>query len=250
MKISQIQIVVGFEFDQAILLSCGPALKSLKNKLKGQIFTISAPEEAPPSLPRAVVKLEDTIFELALDRIQTTARPPAHVSHDIKQAIHFARQRVLSFLEVLGGAIPVYRWSGIITNIQFPETPLQSRSASEASTPIFDRLISVNRHGKELGSFEFKFAVKEADYFVGYLIAGYERRHISIKVSTEESTPVLLNSDEFPVIDAGIEIQIDINNKPTAALSSPANDIDKIINRQLDAVRELKSDLNLEGLIE
>lgn len=247
MKISQLQIVTGFQQDNAVLLSCGPALKALEGKLRGQLFTINAPEDAPASLPRAVLKLEDTIFNLALDRLQVTTRPPAHVADDLSHAMQFARQRTLPFIEGFIDVIPAYQWTGIIVEIEFPENPMRSNSAAEAAIPVFDRLVKIDRRSLELSSFQLKFAVKDADYFVGYSIQAYEGRQLNIAVPP--GAKVVVDPKDFPLSEVGVEVVVDINNKSAVSSSDPIGDVNIILDKQINVIRELKSYLNLEGLV-
>ncbi len=48
MKITRQEIVVSFEIDPSIVLSCGSAIKNAQKKLGGRILSINAPDDAPP----------------------------------------------------------------------------------------------------------------------------------------------------------------------------------------------------------
>ena len=62
MKITRQETVISFEIDKSIVLTCGSAIKNAQKKLGGRILSINAPEDAPPSMPRVILRLEDTIL--------------------------------------------------------------------------------------------------------------------------------------------------------------------------------------------
>ena len=117
MKITRQEIVISFEVDTSIVLTCGSAIKNAQKKLGGRILSINAPEDAPPSMPRVILRLEDTILHLGLDRIQITTIPPAHVSNDIEKSSKFTLQRLTSLLSEILLSMPKYNWAGVLQNL-------------------------------------------------------------------------------------------------------------------------------------
>ena len=94
MKISRQEIVVSFEIDSSIVLTCGQAIKNIQKKLGGNILSINTPEDAPPFTPRIILNLKDTIMHLGLDRVHIITIPPSHVSDEIEKSSKFTFQRV------------------------------------------------------------------------------------------------------------------------------------------------------------
>ena len=73
MKITRQEIVVSFEIDPSIVLSCGSAIKNAQKKLGGRILSINAPDDAPPSMPRIILRNVDEITSTTMHH---SFRPP------------------------------------------------------------------------------------------------------------------------------------------------------------------------------
>jgi hypothetical protein len=78
------------------------------------------------------------------------------VSDEIEKSSKFTFQRFNSLLSELRPSIPRYLWAGIISTIGYPEKGMKNTSAIEATTPVFDKLIKIDRKNKELSSFQGK----------------------------------------------------------------------------------------------
>lgn len=241
------QIVSAFEIEQSIVLSIGPSLKQLQKRLGGQLLTINAPDGAPPPLPRIVLKLEDTILKIGLDRFDITTRPPSHVSQDMVKSCKFAGQRASAIISELTPYI-LYKWSGVITTFEYPEEPLISKSAIEAAKPIFDKLINIDRGDRDLSSFQLQFGLKDNDHFKNYTIGAFEGREIKLDSPLNKGF-VEIDFKEHPVFECGIQIILDVNNKPCVANKDPLEDINTIFSKQIDLYSNFSSDLNLEGIL-
>jgi len=248
LRIAQFQIVVVFDVDESIVLSCGPHLKELKKNLGGRLLHINVPDGAPPPLPRAVLKSKDTILKLGLDRFDITSVPPSHITDDMAKAAHFARERSTSIISMLEPAMPDYKWSGIISVVEYPEEPVVSNSGLEIATPIFDRLLNVDRKERELGSFQLQFGFQEDHYFINYTLDTFEQRKIEVPLSAQEGF-IAIDVKDYPLTACGAKLTIDINNKVKRSKESPVTDINMILEKQLEVFENVLSDLNLEGVI-
>ena len=245
MKVRQIQIVSVFKIDNSIILSIGPSLKQLKNKLGGQIVPINNPDNSPPPLPRIVLQLKDTLLQIGLDRFDISLKPPLHISEDLSESFKFAKQRAGSIISEFISHVS-YKWSGIITTFSFPEQPLVSKSGIETVRPIFDRIININRNNRELVSFQLQFGFKDDDFNINYNISGFEERNISISPPIHGFLEVELN--KFPVNNCGIQVILDINNKLGDNIN-PLEDIDRLFDKQSNLFSSISTDLNLKGIL-
>lgn len=249
MKVVSFQIVVIFEIDESIVLSCGTALKELQKKLGGRILSINAPDDAPPPLPRAVLKAKDTILKVALDRFDITTAPPSHVAEEIERALQFARQRFEPFVKHLETAMPKYEWAGVVSELEFPDQSKLCKSGSEAAAPVFDRLVNIDRKNRELGSFELKFGMRHDEHFVNYSITGFESRKVALPVPSQKRGFFSVDISDYPLIDCGVKISLDVNNRPASTKVGPIEDVDQILEKHLILTRSLISNLNLEGVL-
>ncbi len=248
MKIARQEIVISFEIDTSIVLTCGSAIKNAQKKLGGRILSINAPEDAPPSMPRVILRLEDTILNLGLDRIQITTIPPAHVSNDIEKSSKFTLQRLASLLSEILPSMPKYNWVGVISEIKYPEDPLRSNSANEAAMPIFDKLINIDRKNKDLSAFQIQYGVRDEQYFVTYTVGAFEGRQIELKAPHQPGFFVADLSD-YPLLECGVRVLVDINNKPNKHNENPTKDIEDILLKKTSLVANIAEDLNLQGVL-
>ncbi len=250
MKINRQEIVVSFELDTSIILTCGSALKKIHDKLGGRIISINVPEDAPPPLPRVVLKLEDTILNIGLERFQITVNPPSHVQDSIEKTSTFTFRRASSILSELIPFMPRYNWAGIISEVQYPEKPLKNKSAIEAATPIFDKLVKIDRNNKKLSAFQIQFGIKEDQHFITYTIDAYETRQIELLTPEQKGFhQIVIDASKFPVTDCGIKILVDINNKPNEHNQNPLDDLENIFLKQKTTIDEIPNNLNLKGLL-
>lgn len=249
MKISRQEIVISFEIDQSIVLTCGSAIKNAQNKLGGQILSINAPDDAPPSMPRVILKLKDTILNIGLNRIQIITIPPSHVSDNIEKSSKYTLQRIEPFLFELLPSIPKYFWAGVITEIEFHEDPLKCNSANEAAVPIFDKLINIDRKNKELSAFQLQYGIKDDQYFITYTLSAFEGRQVEFKMPSKKIGYFLLEPSEYPLTECGIRILLDTNNKPNKNNKNPSKDIEDILSKQNYLGVNIVEDMNLQGML-
>jgi hypothetical protein len=246
--IQRYEIVVAFDVEENIVLSCGPFLKKLQTDLGGRVFMINAPDDAPPPLARVVLKLEDCILNVGLDRFYITAIPPSHVAQDAKKSSNYARQRIFSMISELMPAVSAYRWSGIIAELDFPEDPLRNKSALEAAVPVFDRVMKIDRRNRKLGSLEIRFGFRDDQYFVNYMVTTFERRSIKLPKPPKRGV-FAVELSEHPLTACGIEILVDVNNKPACSGGDPNKDIELILDKHMELYENLPKEVGLEGML-
>lgn len=248
MKINNYEVVIAFEIDETIVLSLGPSLKAIQKNLGGELIPINAPEDAPPPLPRIILKLSDSLLKLAIDRISISINPPSHVKSNVNKSSKFALQRSVSIIKDLLALIPPYKWCGIITDLEFPSDPNSYNIALKAVTPIFDKLINIDRSDKELATFQLQYGFKEDSHFINYTISGYENRNIKL-IGNKKKGFVNIPIDDQIVTECGVKIILDINNKPGGAIEDPVKDIEYILGKINKLSATLPDDLNLKGIL-
>jgi hypothetical protein len=247
-KINSYEVVLVFEIDETVVLSLGPSLKKLQRNLGGRLIPINAPEDAPPSLPRFILKLNDSMLKLAIDRISISIKPPSHVQSNISKSSKFALQRTVSIIRDLLTSIPQYQWCGIVTQLEFPSKSSSYNSAIEAITPVSDKLVNIDRSSMDLASFQLQFGMKENSFFTTYTISGYETRDMKL-IPKDKVGFVTIGPADYIITECGIRIMLDINNKPGGATEDPIKDIENILNKTNELSGSLPTDLNLEGII-
>ena len=249
MKIKRQEVIISFEVDQSIVLTCGSAIKNAQQKLGGEILTINTPADAPPSMPRIILKLKDAYINIGLDRIQITTIPPSHVSNKIEESSKFTLQRITPLLEELLDVIPKYLWGGVITELNYPEEPLKSKSSNQLATPIFDKLIDIDLNGMELSSFQLQYGIKDDQYFVTYTISTYEDRQVKVEVPSTPGQFIRLDSNDYVLTECGVGIILDTNNRPSHNITNPLEDIFGMLDKQETLINKITENNNLQGVI-
>jgi hypothetical protein len=247
MIISGIQVVSTYELDKTIVLTCGPTLKQIQKKIGGILLPINIPADAPPSLPRVSMKLVDAILNVSLDRLQITMVPPAHISSDVAAAVAYVTNRTKTMIADLIPILPLYGWSGVILEFEYPSVNALVTTGATASTPIFDRLLRLDRAGREMAAFQFQFGYVEDGFYVNYTLSGYEKR--TIPTIKPQVGVVHLDVTELPIAEVGVGIIMDINNKQKIKTTNPIEDIQTILIKHIDKYKNLGKELNLEGII-
>jgi hypothetical protein len=242
-------VVTVYSIDESIVLSCGPSLKQLNNNLNGRVININVPDNSPPNLPRIILKADDILLKVCLDRLETTMLLPSHIRNDMKSVTQFAKERSNLINSLLLDCIPKYEWCGIITEVDFPEEPLNSKSGAESITPFFDKIINISRKEKDLCSLELQFGFIEDGYNIIYKISGYEERKVEVNFPVKTRFQAIEFAD-FPLEKCGTKVIIDVNNKPTRKSNDdPIDDINSMLNKQISLSETLIDDLNMGGII-
>jgi hypothetical protein len=245
-RISKIEVVTVFELDEAILFSCGPALKDAQKAVGGRLLSINTPEDAQPSLPRAVMRMKDAVFNVALDRFQFVTVPPSHTSASVSESIDFAKHRVLGLLDILSGVMPIYQWTGVIIELEYPKTE-RSKSAIEAISPTAARLLNIPNVTEGLVSFNVTYGRQDNGFYINYFLGGYERRKIEIR--NPKPGFISLDQNEFAMEECGIGVTLDINNRVATERVGPKSDLEKIFVVQASRIESLSDDLNLVDIL-
>ena len=242
MRVANIQVVAGFERDDEILLSAGKYLQKLSRELGVSMPKMSVPGSAPPEAPRAIIPGSTTLIQVGLNRAELFAPPPDHIAGNFESAADFGLQAANRFLLELMTVVR-YAWVGAVSTINFPAKAIET--LMKAATPVSDRLVNVPRKDRELSHLNLQIGFKEDPFHVTYSISGYEIRTGTISRPATRSIDV----STVPVTETGIEIRLDINNKPQEAKRGLKTDLPGVFEMKKARFRTLKDDLNLEGIL-
>jgi hypothetical protein len=225
-----------------ILLKCGQVISRISEQLKTKVQLLDVPEIAPPEAPRAMIRLNDSIFNIGLNRLETVVFPPSHIVNDLQQSLLFAEKR---FNQVFSEVFNFINgeWSGVIVNLEYPNP--DKKSPLETVEPVFDSLIKIDRSNKELSTFQLKFGYKENPFNKNFTINGYSKKAISIKALNQMPQDIPIeNFDE-----AGIAISIDINNRLAGNQVKIEEEIKSLINETLSINDNLNEYIGLNSYI-
>jgi hypothetical protein len=241
MRIARVDIVVTFEKDEEIVLSAGAALKRICADNQGKIIPVNAPAESPPEIPRALVRLpDDVVLNVGLNRFQVSAKPPSHVENGLEASLRFASNRGVEMLQQLLATTKPYGWAGVVAQVQYPDSRTPIVSATEAVTPLFDRLLRVGRRGRPLASFQVQYGLHDDWLIRTYSLSGYETRRLVVSAA---GTPRV---SELPIEESGITLTLDVNNRNHVGQTDPAEDIRTLVSAMRDDAGRIPRELGLE----
>jgi len=211
-------------------------------------MNINAPDAAPPELPRALVKLEDTIVQIGLNRFQLVMTPPSHVACDYGAAAEFARSRSLPVLERLFESGQAYEWAGMIGVVEFPAAEQEGVTSLDAASPVAARMLSLPDDAPPLASFNLQVGFRHGDYYRNYTVSGYDKKRIEIRPNPATGAPTPQVA-EFKSVEVGVQLTIDVNNKPIEEHGTFADEIAATMEEHARAFFSYDQELRLGGLL-
>lgn len=209
MRIDSLRFIAEIEQDHEIHLGCGPLLKRLEEESKGSLILPSVPSNSPPDVPRAILKTSDTVLALCWSRIELNVTPPTQIRENYNACMDLLHSRLQEFFFPVFDIVDGYRWSGLITVHLYPEA---SKSIPDALAPIFDHLLSIDRGGRTLGSFNLQYGFIEEGHNKTFSISGYENRDLLVARDLELKNK-FIPIEALPLNEAGVQLVLDINNK-------------------------------------
>jgi len=229
--IAQVVFVVGYAQDKSIrrkIVDIEDALKDLLDDSIPQSNHIS--DDMPPQLPRIVI--ENNRKGLSINFSQVAAHIVINVDNSngktmdvIKQSIY---KKVHTFYASIKKVIGEENLNdiGTVIAIRYPIEPF-GRNFSEVARFVQERFFKVSPLG-ESATAGFNIGYKDADnFFVTLTLDMYQMAMGEIK---DLPIGVTIDINTLPISESGIELKIDVNNKP---FGTTIDNIDKI---ELDKV--------------
>lgn len=246
MNVMSIQLVSSYQIDKEITLTCGQELKGLEKELKGKLFLPSVPDSAPPEAPRAILKTNDSILAIGWNRIELNVTPPSHIASNFDGCLGFLQARMSQIFPRLLSTINGYQWSGVIVNLNYPSKGFSSHA--EAAAPLFDEIIKVDRKGRPLTAFQLQFGYEERNLNHLFIVSGYEARDLKLPQLQQNQT-ICVDLEKIPVVETGIKVGIDINNKRAQGKTDWQVDVNNIISAQKEVFGNIGEILHFEGVL-
>lgn len=249
MRVAKFQIAVAFDVQPGLILSLGPTIKNLAERTQGQIHQLSVGDpNFPPDVPRIVVQTKQFLVNISLNRFDIHVIPPRQLQQNHSASALFAETAATDVLNQLMKCHIDYMWSGVVAHVKFPTaTPLLSASA--AVEPVFKRLVAFQPSSKPLSSFEMRFGYQDDDLFRSTRICGYSSRGLRTRPNTSPSQPITQPSNMREIVETGIQIFIDVNNKPSMERKGPLEDLKRLFEVCEKTIVSLPKELNLQDIL-
>jgi hypothetical protein len=246
MKIKKFQIVTSFKPNSEILYSS--IFPQIKDRLNGKLLNLNVPTNSPPETPRLVISSNDTVLNVGLNRFDLHVSIPGHIANDTESCMDYLKVKSNSLFGSLFKELKItYTWSGVVAHLDFPFG--DKRPSKEIIKLIFDKLIAIDRSERELSSLNIRFGFIEGKFNKLFTISGYESKDITVpKLKAGQS--LRLEMSKFPIAESGIQILLDINNKPNLGKNNSSLDDVKEIYKNLESSCEsILADLNLSEVL-
>lgn len=241
-------MVSAFTLDETVLLTTGREIQELNGLLESRLVPLNVPEAAPPELPRLVLQTKSLVLNVCLNRFQFMLTPPDHVAGSYDETLEYVTKQVRPHLAVLFGSSVEYEWSGMVTTTKYPKDLDTTPTAIAAVRPVFEQLIDLDWNSDELASFNLKVGRTSGGYFKTFEISGYAIRHFDVMATPGRR--FVVDHSEGEIAEVGLQMQVDVNNKPTASGGSATEDYDLVAAEHQMAFLGMPESLQLSEIIE
>ena len=250
MRIESIQVAIAFKKQDDILYILGQEIVKFQQKFNAQKQLTNVPESTPPELPRLSILVPNFIVNIALNRIDIISNIPPNISNDQKTSLNYIYKIVEEVFDTLLNGKIEYQWIGIVINTEYSKKAT-AKTPLIAVEPIYDIILNIPRKERDLASFNLQFGFVEKPFYINYFIGGYEKANFVFNGPVNTGVSIDLTNAKKEIIDTGISIKVDVNNKiqETKNQKNIINDFTSIIRKcelLLDSVIE---DLNLEKIL-
>lgn len=252
-RITNIQIANSFSLNELLYHSAVSVLKEAESTLNGSTSITNVPDDAPPVVPRVVLRSDDCVLQISQERIQLVVYLPDQVSSNLDKAIKFAREKYKSWTRETTDKLNFqYTWTGVIGELEFPNPGSPVTTVDKVTAPVFDKMLSFfNRKNDPVCTLDLNFGVTRSNKYINYRVKGYETRHGVIEVPPGGPNRLNLNAKDFQLEESGITVIVDVNNKPGIGSNrDPKSDSLELLRTLSSLTNTVTSDLSLEGIIE
>jgi hypothetical protein len=248
MKINQAQVGIIFMPDKEIVFTIGGSLKKLQEKYKGNVQLLNnIPEFASPDTPRIIYGSSNFLINVSLMRLDIVINLPIHIASSYDKVLVYVNSIIYDIATIVVDDNVKYDWTGLILTIEYPKSGEKNKSSLTYSAPVFDRIVKIDRNEKQLASFGLQYGFLEDSYYINYNIGGYEKINIqmpSLPISIQQ-----LSNPNTEIIESGISITIDINNRPHTTKKKYFEDFTDIAKMAEKKLKSVIADTNLSGLL-
>ncbi len=247
MKVHACHIVITYDFSDAFLLEIGPKINTIRKSLKTTFQQLNIPQGAPPETPRYLLKYQFGVIIICLYRIEIIVHPPLQINKSFVQSIEMSTQEALKILGILSGMELIYKWCGIVSEIEYKLS--DNLSANKVVTPLFDNIFKIERKDKDLSSFQLQFGFFDEGVSKNFTLSGYEALDINIPLNPLGNFKFEIKPGEGKISESGLNVRLDINNKNSTENSTPDKDILVITEKCKTTFHDLPQLLKYEGLV-
>jgi hypothetical protein len=237
-SVKTLQIAVIFERDSNIQYSLGSVLARYSKSGVFKISELPNPPNSPPNVPKLSVHTKQFIINISQERFDFYLTIPSQISHEPLKVLSYA-QSATDILKKEFLPCVNYLWCGVVVDFNYPYKDKTSRM-----NMLFDRTLKIDRNEKDVATFELKYGYKENDYFLNFILSEYQSYEIVKRLKPNE----VISINDGDLMERGITIKLDINNRPAIPNQLFAEDLSEIIKLIIPLANKVLKNNNLEGI--
>lgn len=247
MRVRRVNVVFEFNIDRDIILSIGTKIKSIQKNFNAKIQMLNVPTAVPPDAPRLIIVIENFVINVSLNRFEYAVEIPPHINSNINSSLNYVSAKIENIYKYLVVDNDSYNWSGVVATLEFPSK--DKNKSIDLMVPIFDRIIGIDRRGHDLASFQLQFGFHEEGIFRNFTLSGYETFNLQLVNPNNSDIVLFENKLDSEIIESGISVIVDINNRPQKNHNDAFSEFEKILSDLQSAVKDIPNILNLGGIV-
>jgi len=225
-----IRIVSTHDIKSDLIFSFGAYFKKLAKDINGKLINNQLPQNSPPEAPLVIIKSKD--FNISFSQSQVQIEVSNERKHTRLELLHnISKTKISKAKEIIKNYYDQGNFKqgfiGIIGPIRFPQLmAIKKEEIIQKLSEAFSERITSD----ELVNFNTKMGYlnKKQNLYENYEIQDYEVKNIQIDQKKAQTRVIDLN--EFPTVEKGVLINIDVNNRPRNHLKDRMEEFDDLVN--------------------
>jgi hypothetical protein len=208
--LDSLKVVMNHSVQEDLLFTFGKGLKKIAADLGGEIKVNQGVDLMPLEVPRVTIQAKDMYVNFGLNRMEVGVKGSRkHVRNDdllsnYKHRLEEIKLLMLAYIQDTGAKED---FIGMVAPVRFPQDiGIPKEFLIQTLHKMF-----VGKCNFALTGFSFKIGLFENGFYENYEVSDYEVKNI--RVYPPSSSPSLINLDEYPTVEKGLLISVDVNNK-------------------------------------
>lgn len=250
MQVSNIRVVVLYQEDRNVLLASGTQLLEISRKIGGELTSLNVQDIAPPEAPRVMIRSPDLMLQVGYSRLELHAKPPAHIKQNYRESATYTQglSKLLSDLFSEGNL--KYSWAGIVATFNRPEfQDADPVPVENVVKRLCARISKIDCDSRNIRSFQTQFGYITNGYNVNTVIRSYEKRRAEVIAQLSSDKPIFIdlgNLEDTKVIETGVTIVVDVNNRPLKDKRSFIADLETLFREHAAAYAAALEDFGIK----
>jgi hypothetical protein len=240
-KLVNANLTCAFPANPNAVLEYGRFISMLPKQAGGRVVNLSVPQEAPLEIPRLSVASETMEILLGLDRLAVV----------VKTTNQSTQLDPLQQLDSLVGVFEAFQnehgvkfqFSGLIGNVHVEQS--RTQEMSEIQAELFRVFTKTDATKRRVVNFSWQVGQlnESGTLFINVGVKTYQTRNVSVNKEMLKQGHNIINLDAFPIDEQGLEVTIDINNRPKKDRGLLRDELSVLRNAFAEELRNLDTRL-------